>query len=65
MMGYVTIFTCLPVFTLIADQDIDVETALTHPPLYKTLQKGRSFSFKMFLVWTLQSVYQVLLIKEL
>ena len=61
MMGYVTIFTCLPVFTLIIDEDVDVESALTHPPLYRTLQKGRAFSLKIFLVWTIQSVYQVTL----
>ncbi len=60
MMGYVTVFTCLPVFCLILDEDIDVQSAMVHPPLYKTLQKGRSFSFKIFLVWTAQSVYQVL-----
>ena len=59
MMGYVTIFTCLPVFCLILDEDIDDEAALKHPPLYKTLKKGRAFSFKIFLVWSLQSVYQV------
>jgi len=59
MMGYVTVFTCLPVFALILDEDIDVESALKHPPLYKTLQKGRSFSFKILLVWTSQSIYQV------
>ena len=61
MMGYVTIFTCLPVFTLIIDEEVDVESARAHPPLYRTLQKGRAFSVKIFLVWTLQSVYQVTL----
>ena len=36
-LGYSTIFTLLPVFTLIFDQDVDVNTALKYPPLYKTL----------------------------
>jgi len=60
MIGYSTFFTSFPVFSLILDEDIDVQSALTHPPLYKTLQKGRSFSFKIFLVWAGQSVFQVI-----
>ena len=59
MLGYVTIFTSVPVFTLILDEDVDDQTAMQYPALYKTLQKGRSFSFKIFLVWTAQSLYQV------
>lgn len=59
MMGYSTVFTCLPVLSLIMDEDIDDKSALQHPPLYQSLQKGRAFSFKMFLIWTAQSVYQV------
>ena len=37
IMGYSTIFTCFPVFSLIMDEDVDVKTALKYPPLYKSL----------------------------
>jgi phospholipid-translocating ATPase len=37
MMGYSTIFTMLPVFSLILDQDVDRETVMGYPPLYQSL----------------------------
>lgn len=58
MLGYTTVYTFLPVFSLVLDQDTRVETALEYPPLYKTLQKGRSLSFKTFLIWVWKSIYQ-------
>ena len=36
-LGYSTIFTMLPVFALVADQDVDRETALKYPVLYRQL----------------------------
>ena len=59
MLGYSTIYTSLPVFSLVFDEDADVGSVLRFPPLYKTLQKGRALSFKIFLVWTWKSIYQV------
>lgn len=37
MLGYSTVYTSLPVFSLIFDEDADVMSILSYPPLYKTL----------------------------
>ena len=37
MMGYTTIYTSLPVFALIYDQDVDIEIVHSYPDLYKSL----------------------------
>lgn len=58
MMGYSTIYTNLPIFSLVFDEDADVDSVLQFPPLYKSLQKGRSLSLKTFSVWLWKSVYQ-------
>ncbi|XP_023200332.1 probable phospholipid-transporting ATPase IIB isoform X3 [Xiphophorus maculatus] len=58
MVGYATIYTMFPVFSLVLDQDVKPETALLYPELYKDLTKGRSLSFKTFLIWVLISIYQ-------
>lgn len=52
MLGYATVYTCLPVFSLVLDKDVNEEQAMEFPPLYKTLQKGRALSFKTFLIWS-------------
>ena len=59
MLGYTTYYTFWPVFCLVFDQDLDESSALAFPKLYESLQKGRSFSLKTFLVWTTISLYQV------
>lgn len=58
MLGYATIYTALPVFSLVFDTDTDLDSALMFPPLYKSLQKGRSLNMKTFCVWIWMSVYQ-------
>ncbi|XP_048385422.1 probable phospholipid-transporting ATPase IIB isoform X2 [Stegostoma tigrinum] len=58
MVGYATIYTMFPVFSLVLDQDVKPETAILYPELYKDLTKGRSLSFKTFLIWVLISIYQ-------
>uniref|UniRef100_A0AAY4EJV3 Phospholipid-transporting ATPase n=1 Tax=Denticeps clupeoides TaxID=299321 RepID=A0AAY4EJV3_9TELE len=55
---YATVYTMFPVFSLVLDQDVKPEMALLYPELYKDLTKGRSLSFKTFLIWVLISVYQ-------
>jgi phospholipid-translocating ATPase len=57
MMGYTTLYNNLPVFSLMADEDVTPEVAMEYPPLYKTLQKGRSLSAKTFLIWLWMSVF--------
>ena len=58
MVGYATVYTMFPVFSLVLDKDVTPETALTYPELYKEMGKGRSLSFKTFFIWVLVSIYQ-------
>ncbi|KAL0849800.1 hypothetical protein ABMA28_011743 [Loxostege sticticalis] len=58
MVGYGTIYTMLPVFSLVLDKDIPSSTILRHPQLYKQLTKGRQLSYKTFYIWTGISIYQ-------
>ncbi|XP_037300392.1 probable phospholipid-transporting ATPase IIB isoform X3 [Manduca sexta] len=58
MVGYGTLFTMLPVFSLVLDKDIPSTTALRYPQLYKQLTKGRQLSYKTFYIWTGISIYQ-------
>ncbi|XP_052232597.1 probable phospholipid-transporting ATPase IIB [Dreissena polymorpha] len=58
MVGYSTVYTTWPVFSLVLDKDVSPETALMYPELYKDLTKGRSLSFKSFFLWVLISLYQ-------
>lgn len=58
MVGYATIFTMFPVFSLVLDKDVLDSVAMTYPELYKELAKGRELTFKTFFIWTLISIYQ-------
>lgn len=58
MMGYTTVYTMLPVFAIVLDEDSAVQTVLKFPELYKNMQKGRLLGFTSFLIWIWQSVYQ-------
>lgn len=58
MIGYATVYTMFPVFSLVLDKDVSANIALTYPELYKDLSKGRSLSFKTFFIWVLISIYQ-------
>ncbi|KAH7882069.1 hypothetical protein F5I97DRAFT_1989102 [Phlebopus sp. FC_14] len=58
MMGYATIYTMAPVFSLVLDQDVNEDLALIYPELYKELTKGRALSYKTFFQWLMISVYQ-------
>lgn len=58
MVGYATIYTMFPVFSLVLDQDINEKVALRFPELYKDLAKGRSLSYKTFFMWILISICQ-------
>ncbi|XP_012286007.1 probable phospholipid-transporting ATPase IIB [Orussus abietinus] len=58
MIGYGTIYTMFPVFSLVLDKDVSGRIALTYPELYKELSKGRSLSYKTFFIWVLISIYQ-------
>lgn len=58
LIGYATIFTMAPVFSLVLDQDVSPSIALLYPELYKDLTRGRELSLKTFFKWLLVSVYQ-------
>lgn len=58
VIGYATIFTMAPVFSLVFDHDIEPSIALLYPELYRDLTKGRELSLKTFFKWLLVSVYQ-------
>ncbi|XP_059477594.1 probable phospholipid-transporting ATPase IIB isoform X2 [Neocloeon triangulifer] len=58
MVGYATVYTMFPVFSLVLDKDVSSKIALTYPELYKELSKGRSLSFKTFFSWVLISIFQ-------
>ena len=58
MLGYSTVYTSLPVFSLIFDEDADQKSIMSYPPLYKTLSKGRSMNIKTFCIWLWKSIFQ-------
>lgn len=58
MVGYATVYTMFPVFSLVLDKDVSDDIALRYPDLYKDLKKGRSLSFKTFFMWVLISIIQ-------
>lgn len=62
ILGYSTVYTSLPVFSLVLDEDVDKETCLKFPILYQTLQAGRSLNVKTFLIWVWKSIYQAAII---
>jgi phospholipid-translocating ATPase len=58
MVGYATIYTMAPVFSLVLDRDLNEDLALSYPELYKELTKGRALSYKTFFIWLMISLYQ-------
>ncbi|KAH6912103.1 protein transporter [Coprinopsis sp. MPI-PUGE-AT-0042] len=58
MVGYATVYTMAPVFSLVLDRDVSEDLALLYPELYKELTKGRSLSYKTFFQWCMISLYQ-------
>ncbi|KAI9287315.1 protein transporter [Umbelopsis sp. AD052] len=58
IVGYATLYTMAPVFSLVLDQDVSEDIALLYPELYKDLTKGRALSYRTFFTWLLISVYQ-------
>ena len=58
MVGYTTIYTMAPVFSLVLDVDVSDDVAMFYPELYKDLPKGRALSLRTFFTWLLISLYQ-------
>lgn len=65
MIGYATVYTNAPVFSLVFDRDVDERLANLYPELYKELKSGKSLSYRSFFTWVLISVYQGAVIQGL
>ena len=65
IVGYATVYTMLPVFSLVLDTDLDEHLANLYPELYKELKTGKSLSYRTFFTWVLVSVYQGIIIQGL
>lgn len=65
LVGYATVYTNAPVFSLVLDRDVDEELANLYPELYKELKTGRSLSYRSFFGWVFVSVYQGAVIEGL
>lgn len=58
LVGYATVYTMAPVFSLVLDKDVDENLANLYPELYKELTSGSSLSYRTFFVWVFVSIYQ-------
>mgnify|MGYP001096131967 FL=1 len=58
MLGYTTVFTSMPVFSLVLDKDADYRTIAEHRDLYMSLQSGHKLNGTSFLIWIWKSLYQ-------
>ena len=65
LVGYATVYTAMPVLSLVLDKDVDENLANLYPELYKELTEGRSLSYRTFFVWVLVSIYQGCMIQGL
>lgn len=65
LVGYASVYTMAPVFSLVLDRDVDERLAELYPELYKELTEGRSLSYRSFGVWVLVSIYQGSIIQGL
>lgn len=65
MVGYATLYTMAPVFSLVTDKDVDEKLTTMYPELYKELTDGKTLSYKTFFFWALVSLYQGVVIQGL
>ncbi|KAI4207361.1 MAG: hypothetical protein LQ346_000611 [Caloplaca aetnensis] len=65
LVGYATVYTMAPVFSLVLDKDVDEGVASLYPELYKELTNGQSLSYRTFFVWVAVSIYQGSIIQGL
>lgn len=65
LVGYATVYTMAPVFSLVLDRDVDEKLANLYPELYKELKTGKSLSYRTFFVWVAVSIYQGIVIQGL
>lgn len=58
LVGYATVYTMAPVFSLVLDKDVDEKLANLYPELYKDLTSGSALSYQTFFIWVFVSIYQ-------
>ena len=58
MLGYTTLFTFLPVFATVLDQDVSRVKAFQFSNLYQALQAGKELTTFSIFLWMLRSIYQ-------
>lgn len=62
ILGYATVYTMFPVFSLVTDEDCSSSVVIKFPILYSSLQKGRVLNTKTFLIWMWKSIFQATVI---
>ena len=65
LVGYATVYTMFPVFSLVLDRDVDEALANLYPELYKELTLGRTLNYRTFFIWLAISTYQGIIIQGL
>ncbi|KAI9672166.1 MAG: putative aminophospholipid-translocase [Alyxoria varia] len=65
LVGYATVYTMAPVFSLVLDTDIPPRLAHLYPELYAELATRRSLSYRTFFVWVGVSLWQGIAIQIL
>ncbi|OCK85288.1 phospholipid-translocating P-type ATPase-like protein [Lepidopterella palustris CBS 459.81] len=65
LVGFSTVYTMIPVFSLVLDCDVDESVANLYPELYAELTTGRSLSYRTFFIWVFVSIYQGAMIQGL
>lgn len=65
LVGYASVYTMAPVFSLVLDRDVDEGLANLYPELYKELTSGVTLSYRTFFVWVAVSIYQGSIIQGL
>lgn len=58
MMMFITVYTFLPILSIVYSSDINREVVMKFPELYKELSENRLLSYRHFSVWTLIAFYQ-------
>ena len=57
MVCYATVFTMLPVFGIVLDEDVSADTIFLYPQIYADSAKGKSLNHRTFLSWVWKSVF--------
>lgn len=58
LMLFITVYTFLPIFSIIYSSDITRTVVMKFPELYKELSENKLLSYRHFSMWTLIAFYQ-------